>query len=235
MGAPVGVIASSKINAAAVLPTSGQLWWFDADAAATITSSGGLVSQWNDKSSVGANATSAGTPRPTLTTGGLKAGRGSIVFAGSHRMDITNGATNQKPFTVVACLKHTNVAAYRAIIGTPNSGGLEWRLSNAHKQSVVKNQVVEIGAAAVVVTANVVVVLIITYSATGQLVVYMDGVSQLSVTNDQAFNASVPLAYMGDSVGEPLTATVGELVKYNRVVTTQELADINSYLNAKWK
>lgn len=42
--------------------------WFDADDASTITESGGLVSQWNDKTGNGKNLTSSGTNQPTLNT-----------------------------------------------------------------------------------------------------------------------------------------------------------------------
>ena len=235
MVSTLGHVASSVAGPAPALPMTGMMWWFDADDAATITQAAGLVSAWNDKSGNGANASSSGGLQPTISSGGLKVGRNSMDFAGGTRFDITNGSANQKPLTAAAVLKHTNTVAYRAIIGGTGSGSLEWRLSNAHKQSIVKNQVVEIGAATPVVTANVVVVLIITYSAIGALVAYMDGTSQLSVTNDQSFNAASALSKIGDSVGEPFTGTMGEVIKWNRVLDSTELTQVNNYLNTKWK
>lgn len=233
--APLGIYASAIPNAPPVMPMTGMLWWLDADDAATITQAAGLVSQWNDKSGNASHATSGAGFQPTIASGGLKAGRNSLVFGGGTRFDITVGSANQKPFTAVAVVKHTNTVAYRAILGGVGSGSLEWRLSNAHKQSIVKNQVVEIGAATPVVTANVTVVLMITYSAIGALVAYMDNVSQLSVTNDQALNAASAVTKIGDSNGEPFTGTMGELVKWNRVLTSPEISQVNSYLSTKWK
>jgi|KBSMisStandDraft_5_1062788.scaffolds.fasta_scaffold454618_1 hypothetical protein len=214
---------------------TGLLWWFDADDVLTITQSFGLVSQWNDKSGAANHATSGSGFQPTIASDGLKVGRKSLVFAGGTRFDINNGWANQKPFTAVAVVKHTNTAAYRAIIGSPYVGSLEWRISSTHKQSVVKNQVVELGVTTPVVTANATVVLIVTYSAVGLLTCYMDGVSQLSVTNDQAFNASSALAYIGNAFSEPFTGTIGELIKYDHVLDSTELTQVNNYLNTKWK
>src|SRR4029077_6901938 len=60
-----GLPASAVYNAPPVVPMTGLLWWFDADDAATITQTGGLVTQWNDKSGNGTNAVSGGSYRPT--------------------------------------------------------------------------------------------------------------------------------------------------------------------------
>ena len=57
--------------------------WLDAADASTITESGGAVSQWNDKSGNGRNATQAtSSSRPTLTTAAQNS-RNVITFDGS--------------------------------------------------------------------------------------------------------------------------------------------------------
>jgi hypothetical protein len=57
----LGIIASSKFVAVApTSPVSGYYMWFDASDATTITSSGGFVSQWDDKSGNGFNVSQAG-------------------------------------------------------------------------------------------------------------------------------------------------------------------------------
>ena len=60
--------------AAPTLWTPAQLttaMWFDANDGSTITQSGALVSQWNDKSGNARNATQSGGSRPTYTAAGL--------------------------------------------------------------------------------------------------------------------------------------------------------------------
>jgi hypothetical protein len=50
------------------LDIAGCALWLDASDAATITDTGGLVDQWDDKSTAGRDVTAAGTSRPTTGT-----------------------------------------------------------------------------------------------------------------------------------------------------------------------
>jgi hypothetical protein len=232
--ATLGIAASAIVTTPPPIPTTGLMWWFDADDASTITQSAGLVSKWVDKSGNGQHATSGGGLRPTYALDGLKAGRGSVVFAGAQRMDVPSGV-NQKPFSILVALKHTNLAAYRSIVGGPSTGGLEWRLSNVHKLNPLKNNVADMGSSSLAVPANAAAVITMTYSATGLIGMQINGSGVGSYVNDQSFNGASDTVYVGDAIGEPLTGTIGEIVKYNRVLTTTELADVNSYLSTKWK
>lgn len=73
----LGIVASSRVSAT---PTSGMYLWFDASDAATITSSGGYVSQWNDKSGNALNATSPGTNATGAPQTGINTRSGKNVL-----------------------------------------------------------------------------------------------------------------------------------------------------------
>jgi hypothetical protein len=66
MPSTIGVVASGYLTQPADIPNL-QLW-FDAADATTITESGGLVSQWDDKSGNGRNLSQSGGAQPTTGT-----------------------------------------------------------------------------------------------------------------------------------------------------------------------
>jgi len=64
------------------VPQQGLALWLDADDTGTITESGGLVSQWDDKSFNGNNATQfTGSVQPTFLSTGIN-GKGAVEFVG---------------------------------------------------------------------------------------------------------------------------------------------------------
>ncbi len=68
--------------------------WLDASDAATITSSGGAVSQWNDKSGNGNNATQGtGANQPNTGTDTIN-GKNVIKFVSPREFDLPSGLYN---------------------------------------------------------------------------------------------------------------------------------------------
>ena len=59
--------------------------WYDADDASTITESGGLVSEWRDKSVGAFHLAASGADRPTYTSSGL-GGKSVVTFNATHWM-----------------------------------------------------------------------------------------------------------------------------------------------------
>lgn len=235
MPTALGIVASAVgSQGSAPIPTSGLLWWWDADDLTTFTLAGSNVSQWRDKSGNGRHL-SINLGNATRSTGTIKAGRGSVDFGGSAMISVSDGAANAKPFSVFAIIKHAGVGTYRAIIGCFNSGGLEWRVSSTQKQSVLKQYVSEIGVSTTNVPSNGAALIGLTYSATGSLAFRLNSAADNTVTNDQALNAGTNTTQVGDALGEPFTGSIGELIKYDRVITAPEIATIESYLTTKWK
>ncbi|MCL4207844.1 MAG: autotransporter-associated beta strand repeat-containing protein, partial [Pirellulaceae bacterium] len=71
-----------KLKAPTYTP-SGMLLWLDASDGTTVTESGGLVTQWRDKSGNGYLANASGAQSPTWTPNALLGGRNVMRFDGS--------------------------------------------------------------------------------------------------------------------------------------------------------
>lgn len=93
--------------------------WFDASDTATITESGGAVSQWNDKSGNGRNLTQGTAARQPVTGTTTRNSRNVVVFADDYMASGT--FTQAQPITifVVAQLTGGTGANYQ-IIGDNN-------------------------------------------------------------------------------------------------------------------
>lgn len=97
----------------AALPSTVLKGWYDADDAASITASAGLVSQWNDKSGNGNHLTAVGTRQPTIATIG---GKNVIDFNGtSNNLSKTAGTSlpdNSPGFTIVVIAQFDAVGGW---------------------------------------------------------------------------------------------------------------------------
>ena len=65
--------------------------WLDAADASTITESGGVVDQWNDKSGNNRNATASGSARPAYNATKFN-GKATVDFSTSNQLDLVNFA-----------------------------------------------------------------------------------------------------------------------------------------------
>jgi fibronectin-binding autotransporter adhesin len=112
------------------LPTtaSSAIWRLDASDAASVTQSGGIVSQWNDQSGSNRNVTASGTTQPAYVTDGLN-GLNVVRFDGSDdKMVITGAGGNAAAQTIfiVESLSGTQ-KSLAGIIGLNNADvGIRW-------------------------------------------------------------------------------------------------------------
>lgn len=105
--------------------------WFDADDASTITLNGSNVSQWDDKSGNGRNATQAtAANQPAYTTAGLN-GKNVVTFDGSDNGDIlTTNYNLSDTHTIVLVSKAGTQTSLPAsgirplVMSTTTGGGL---------------------------------------------------------------------------------------------------------------
>jgi len=92
--------------------------WLDATDAATITQSGGFVSQWNDKSGNGNHFQSTGTSQPTYQSNAINS-NAAIDFDGSSDYmsagDKLDLRTNE--LTIMTVVKYDNTNTGGAIVG----------------------------------------------------------------------------------------------------------------------
>lgn len=230
----VGIIASSFVSLAAFTPASitGLYQWYDASDLSTITYvSSPKVSQWNDKSANLFHLSSVSI-EPSLVLNGIKTGLYAMYFDGTKRIENASGA-NQKPLTCFIVIKHTGNAVDRSLVATTRSGGFYWGLTTAHKMVVNQQYVVAIGTSttAVPTTAQI---LCVTYSGTGALSYYLNNVADGTATNNVSFNANPALTSFGDGIGQPYTGYIGEVIKYDNVLSSTDRTSVHNYLAAKW-
>ena len=107
-------------NPAAFLPSSvaGLRLWLDADDAATITESGGSVSQWDDKSGNNYHAASAINKRPTIVASVLN-GKPVMRFNGTDQRFTFSG-------TALGMLRNVS-AAYAFVVARDTLGTAAYR------------------------------------------------------------------------------------------------------------
>lgn len=101
--------------------------WLDASDAASITSSSGLVSQWDDKSGNGRHVTASSTARPT-TGAHTQNSRNVLEFNGSSNVMVSTGSIQDPTLTLyVACrckASATNSGQSPLFIGQRTSSAL---------------------------------------------------------------------------------------------------------------
>lgn len=212
--------------------------WYDAADTATITSSGGLVSQWSDKSGYARHLTAAGPLRPTTGTTTLNA-KNALAFNGSNLLSRTAPVSHGTTFTIAMVTTPTSgtngylmeltpadLATQASIIS--GYGGLAFEtLSQVHAGGPTNRYTVAASASgAHVVTLK--------RNGTALSSTY-DGAAAGSATaayNDPFLNA---LLYVGGSVSaNKIIGTIAEVVIFNTALGATDLAKLNTYLKTKW-
>jgi hypothetical protein len=220
------------------LDISGCVGWWDASDAASITQSGGLVSQWNDKSGQNNHATASGSARPTLTAGGLN-GRSVMTFDGSaNAMTVAaNSAFNSSDLTYFIVFRQASAAnkgVYTKLSATAGTLGFGFVVrSDPQIWMLQKNA----GSAQVLTsTANPttqarVYSVTSSTSATGHL----DGVTAAAASGqsaDHSLNQAVTIGARASS--EYLNGYIAEIIHFNTALSTADRARVEAYLAQRW-
>jgi hypothetical protein len=228
---------------AASSPTeiSGCVLWLDGADNATITASGGLVSQWTDKSATGAVLTASGSARPTLSSTGFNS-RQALVFNGtstnmasSSAFTATNGLSGMTRIAVCAHTTNTVGALARVYDGGSDSflfmnGSARAYVSNGGNfVSYNPNGSTSILSAGLYAD---------TYSASA-LSFYSSGAGvsgTVTGTIPATTGSGSPTLHVGSNIGANSfwNGPVAEIVYFNRALTRAELARVEAYLAAKW-
>jgi len=105
------------------LPVTGGLRaWFDASNSNSITSSSGLVSQWNDVSGNGRHVTSASAGRPSTETN-TQNGLNVLTFVSGNYLSNYPVQMTMPAFTVITALKLANTSSRMHPVALGNSLG----------------------------------------------------------------------------------------------------------------
>lgn len=236
---------------------SGLSGWYDASDETSYTNVNGQISEWRDKSGLGNHITqNTANNRPTLfrstsdtqvaqraTISGLQA----IFFDGvNDRLVTSNAVTSQQSRTVFAVtqLSSETITGALATFGDTNPGGnLRWlcrypsiTVRVVGGDSVQTNQFSALFVSHV--TPNVVC-----WSQNGATrnLSFLRNNTPYAVTGNPPNNQTVfsgltvGCVVAGASIQEFFNGTLGELLIYNRELSSNERNDIARSLAAKWK
>jgi hypothetical protein len=242
-------------------PVAGYTVWLDASDTGTITSSGGDVSQWSDKSVNGRNFTqSSATAKPKTGTRTLN-GKNVIDFDGSNDFLSCPSSTalfnyfhNSTGATLFIVGIVDDTAASKALInndgGSTVNSGFRFRITSTEQD----NLVIRRGVAG---TNNAVIQNNITLTggsgfyltnkfdagnatAANRLKISLNGGAFLGSNVDtgsaSASNASfdLHLGIISDLLLEPWNGAFGEIIMYSGILSAGDIADNQAYLAAKW-
>jgi len=226
-------LANSGAQAVAFSPSSltGLQFWVDFSDLSTITSSGGFVSQVQDKSGNNRDLTQPTSSNRPAIGASSKNGLDVLTFDGGDAMESPRW-TQPQPVTMFAVVRNSdNSGANRQMIGNQSSrnptfykSGNVWRLyagSELPSSVTVDNSWHYLGG-----VAN-----------TGSSALRLDGV-QIASGNISGLswnNSSIAIGNAPDyGNGFGWIGDISEVFIYSRVLTNSEITQVESYLNSKW-
>jgi len=236
----LGIIASSRPPAFSPASISNLYLWLDSTDTATFTySSGAVVSQWNDKSGNGYNASQATVAKQPSRVTSPSIG---VDFDGSNDVLSTTASFNGSAFTTFIIARDYNNAA--VLIGAGSGGTdiywpytqpstLYWQIDSAWGlnssitfPSGLSNLEVRYnggGAANADRMKGRFNGSEITLTFTGTIGSTLSRSGQSSAIG--AYNFTPVLAFSG---------IISEIISYNKVLDATELTQVRDYLSAKW-
>jgi hypothetical protein len=226
------------VGSATALPLKlGAALWLDAADTATITESGGFVSQWNDKSNNGRNFTqSTGANQPTTGTR-TQNGLNVLDFNGNNALvGPTTPNLDTAPFEVfVACNVDVQGTWFsQTNQSTENLRQLQLlRTSTGSVTSVIRGSVLT-NVSRSPETGRFRISGISRLSSGSSL---RDGNTATALNIGSAASESQAqwrVGARGPNVSFPLDGTVGEVLLFLRELTTSERADALNYFATKW-
>lgn len=211
--------------------------WLDASDTSTISQTGGSVSQWNDKSGNGNNATQGtGANQPitgTRTVNGLNVldfdGTNDFLNLPSGVFGLSSG--DNTIFLVFAT--DVIMTAQRLWLMTDSGSGrhtLQWGGDSTFSTAASNSNVV---VSSMGITPNMSPHIAGLFRSGGNFYSFFDGVQGPSTA---ATNFTANQAYLATFRGTStfLNGVICEVIAYNRALTPAEVNQVGNYLSVKW-
>jgi type II secretory pathway pseudopilin PulG len=231
-------VSDEGIDVLAYSPTL----WLDAADEDTIVESGGKVSTWLDKSASGYDVSQA-TSSTQPSTGASVNGLNTISFDGSDVLVRSNAPLNNsatRSWTIIGVMTPTSVSgAQIAVGGDPSSPRIAQylRVNSSNYETIGfagSSAYTDSGGAA---TAGQTVLLTSVNNSGNSLDLRVNGVSNGSVAmGTQSYSSSTLLAIgsRNTSTTNGWIGTISEVIAFDRVLSAEEIAEVENYLNEKW-
>ena len=209
--------------------------WWDASDTATITSSGGAVSQWDDKSGNGNHLVQATSAlQPTTGTRTINSLNAIDFIPTDDRMACTTVPNDDLTSTTFGVVLFDSVADHRTIVGSSGSGGQHiYALQTTARLAVAKEDLQAIGDNATTpFTAGVAALFTVAMSASN-LLTRVNGGSEENDAHTETFTAGRTLV-VGNGVGNyEMDGLIAELFRTSATENGTTIGDAEAYLAAK--
>lgn len=222
---------------------SGCTMWLDPTDLTTFTFSGTNITQWRDKSSTGAVFTGYNNPTLSSTTYG---GCAPISFNGSAYLQNTNfvfTTTSRTSFFVYdEIIEQNNVGVLSFASSGTDSNQLDamvYETGNKSSQYLMLAQSSQnTGYYLAIQTTTIGFALYSDTFGSGTETAYVNGSQTATTTSAAAFTNSTGLIIgarmVSGSVSLSLNGVIGEIILYNRPLSTSERQQVEGYLAWKW-
>jgi predicted ThiF/HesA family dinucleotide-utilizing enzyme len=226
-----------KVHAAAWTPASlgGTLGlWLDASDASTITSAGGLVSQWSDKSGNGRHATQPTSgSQPTYTGTALSFGSSSRFMSGAMA---ANSFPTSMQVTVVSTSIGSNTYWAYPFNRTLNNKPAPFDLYNTTVYIGTGDNIAGYGDYGVNFGTLTTRSMVSTTLSASKIEQFLNGTNRLSKPGSYPYGDGSVGLYQIATRADRVTQFTGEI---NEIIVTNELSNsdrvnLESYLAAKW-
>jgi hypothetical protein len=224
----------------------GPALWLDASDTATITESGGAVSQWDDKSGNGRNVTQGtGAAQPTTNLNSINGKNvlrfdGGDVMSGSMAIDVGTVTV----FVVARETSNVNFAGFFVL--APSSGDDQSTdnsvVTSAFQLTTIFNAQRKNTNATIVSSVNITPfgVYVARFSSNGLCEVFSNtvigGTATASSTFGNSTTALVGGRYQAGNISGSfrLNGDIAEIIVYPTTLTNNEMNVVGIYLSQKW-
>lgn len=217
-------------NASAFSPNdlAGLQLWLKADAIDGLSDSD-PVTTWADASSAGNDMTGAGASRPLYRTNIVNS-LPAVQFDGADSLS-TSGNVTMKPATVIAVSWVDNVSSWRTVLSQTEGWHNRLNIFDG-KHNLDKQALVVIGTATANTPVQTWTVSTVTYASNGAYAFYQNGDAEGAGTTDVTFTSN-PLT-LGQVTGQGWLGYFAEILVYDSVLSSGDLANITAYLSEKY-
>lgn len=228
-----------------------KLWLDGADPSTITISSGTSISKWADKSGNGYDFTNSGAGQPDVHTGGI-GGLNDVRFNAGQSLSNTSAplVTGSQPFTIFCVFDRAATATYSYLAqfigdGAGNSPGLFLTFTDPGSENInfgakLTGTFGSARCATSFGSYNTPYALCITYNGSGATITdyafYSSNSLQTTVVaQDLTVTSTVNVLGAFTNTGsDPLLGNIGEMIIYNRVLNSTEMAQMEAYFLAKW-
>lgn len=205
---------------------AGLVGWWDSSDAASITATGGLVDQWNDKSGTGRHLTATTTMRPTTGTR-TQNSRNILDFNGTTNWMETTPITLPQPLTMFVVAASDNISGTRHLISVDGTNPAIYTFSSA-SWAYYAGSGQTVGAADTLAHVHAAI-----FNAATSQYQRDRNVLSINLSPGTAGYSSQKFRVCGNAANY-WDGWVAEVILYNSSLSGTNLAKVQNYLRNKW-